>query len=256
MALFKSWIVALIALHCCIYSSAKSCKNSDLFDKVEASKSLQQTGKKSWAIVCLLRSTNRNEYTRRNKALAAALLPFANKHDFTILMFSEDSFPKSELDGWRMQFKGVGDVKFIDVNSKANHLPQRFGYKWMCKFFTVDLYEYITQYDYYLRVDSDNIVIPPVDNDYDMFSWVENNNVEYGYVIRKFEPHKETRDTLPSFVSDYVVKCEVKPLIQHPVLTTLFNFYNNLHAAKVSFFLRPDVRHFMVATNTSGKLHA
>lgn len=161
-----------------------------------------------------------------------------------------------KVDEWKTQFTGVGDVKLIDVNSKAYYLPQRFGYKWMCKFFTVDLYEYIINYDYYLRVDSDNIMIPPKNNNYNMFDWIEKNNVEYGYVIRKFEPHKETRDTLPPFVANYVDECNVKPQIQHPVLTTLFNFYNNLHAAKVSFFLRPDVRHFLVATNTSGKLHA
>lgn len=125
----------------------------------------------------------------------------------------------------------------------------------MCKFFTVDLYDYITQYDYYLRVDSDNVIIPPRDKNYDFFSWIENNNVEYGYILRKFEPHKETRESLPQFVANYMENCNVKPLIKYPTMSTLFNFYNNFHAAKVSFFLRPDVRHFLVATNTSGKLH-
>lgn len=96
MSQLKWRIVFLIALQSCLFSFAKTCKNSDLLEKAE-SKALQPTGKKSWAIVCLLRSSNRIEYSRRNKALAAALLPFASKHDFNILMFSEDSFPKSEV---------------------------------------------------------------------------------------------------------------------------------------------------------------
>lgn len=125
----------------------------------------------------------------------------------------------------------------------------------MCKFFTVDLYEYITNYDYYLRVDSDNVIMPPTDKSYDLFDWVEQNDVEYGYVIRKFEPHKETRDTLPQFVLQYITRCNTQPLIKHPVLSTLFNFYNNFHVGKMSFFLRPDVRHFLVATNTSELLY-
>eukprot|EP00602_Paraphysomonas_sp_CaronLab_P000267 CAMPEP_0185031918 /NCGR_PEP_ID=MMETSP1103-20130426/19639_1 /TAXON_ID=36769 /ORGANISM="Paraphysomonas bandaiensis, Strain Caron Lab Isolate" /LENGTH=237 /DNA_ID=CAMNT_0027567609 /DNA_START=495 /DNA_END=1208 /DNA_ORIENTATION=+ len=117
------------------------------------------------------------------------------------------------------------------------------------------MYDYIKDYDYYLRVDSDNVMQIAPKRSYDLLGWVEQNQIEYGYIIRKFEPHQETRDTLPEFVRQYVDKCDVKPKIKYPSISILFNFYNNFHVGKVSFFNRPDVRHFLVATNTSGKLY-
>jgi hypothetical protein len=184
----------------------------------------------------------------------------------TFLFFSEDSFPPTTLQKWREQFHEIGEVHLIDVTSKAYHMPPplpQYGYKWMCKFFTVDLYEYLLPYDYYLRIDSDNVVISsslsspsaqPIFS-YDFMKYVEENEIEYGYVIRKYEPHQETRQTLPSFIETYIDKCKLKPTIPVPPFDFLFNFYNNFHVGKVSFFTQPKVRHFMVATNTSGQLH-
>jgi hypothetical protein len=182
----------------------------------------------------------------------------------TFLFFSEDTFPPTTLQEWRDQFRDIGEVQLIDVSSKAYHMPPplpHYGYKWMCKFFTVDLYEYLLPYDYYLRIDSDNVVISsPLSSSqqiftYDFMSYVEENEIEYGYVIRKYEPHQETRQTLPAFIESYIDKCELKPKIPRPSFDLLFNFYNNFHVGKVSFFTQPHVRHFMVATNTSGQLY-
>ena len=123
----------------------------------------------------------------------------------------------------------------------------------MCKFFTVDLYNHIRNYDYYLRVDSDNVLVPP---EYDIFDWVEKNDVEYGYVVRKYEPHQATRLTLPSFVKNYIKQCGLEdkiPIKQPPIDDKhVFNFYNNLHAGKVSFFNSPKVRNFLVKCNVTG----
>lgn len=123
----------------------------------------------------------------------------------------------------------------------------------MCKFFTVDLYDHIKDYDYYFRVDSDNVLVPP---SYDIFNWVETHDIEYGYVVRKFEPHKPTRTTLPSFVKQYIQKCDLtnKIPIQQPPIDDMhiFNFYNNLHLGKISFFNSPQVRNFLIKSNATG----
>jgi hypothetical protein len=126
-------------------------------------------------------------------------------------------------------------------------------YRWMCKFFTVDLYAHIKDYDYYFRVDSDNVLVPPK---YDIFEWVESHGVEYGYVVRKFEPHKPTRSTLPKFVKKYIKNCDLdrQMAIREPPIDDIhvFNFYNNLHLGKVSFFNSAPVRSFLVAANETG----
>lgn len=125
--------------------------------------------------------------------------------------------------------------------------------RWMCKFFTVDMYEHIKDFDYYFRVDSDNVLKAPT---YDMFEYMESRELEYGYVVRKFEPHLPTRTTLPVFVKQYIKKCDMahRIAIQEPPLDSnhVFNFYNNLHLGKVSFFNAPRVRHFLLQANHSG----
>jgi hypothetical protein len=217
------------------------------------------------------------------------LAPYARSHRISILFFSEDEFPVGNVQEWKQQFHEVGDVLLIDVSSKAYSMPPplpKYGYKWMCKFFTVDLYEYLLPYDYYLRLDSDNILISspspsshhhqhpsssassssasspssqPASSQpafsYDVLRYVEENEIEYGYVIRKYEPHQETQQSLPGFIESYIDKCHTKPTIPAPPFDLLFNFYNNFHIGKVSFFLQPKVRHYLVSTNTSGNLY-
>jgi hypothetical protein len=86
-----------------------------------------------------------------------------------------------------------------------------------------------------------------------MFDWVERNDVEYGWAARKIEGHGPTRRTLPPWTANYISKCQVWPsaLMDEP-LGKCFNFYNNFHVGKVSFFQRPDVLHYLRAVNGSG----
>ena len=211
----------------------------------------------SWAVVCLVRAKDEHQNSLRNAALASAMLPYATLHNISILFFSEDNFSDETVNEWKKSFVGVSDeVRLINVTNKGYNTPKgkKFGFKWMCKFFTVDIFEYLQDYTYYLRVDSDNILSPL---SYDIFKWTETNNVEYGYVLRKLEPHQLTVNTLPTFIQKYLQRCPVRRHILEPPLTRdfVFNFYNNFHLGKVSFFNRPDVRHFLVATNSS-HLHA
>lgn len=209
----------------------------------------------SWAIVCLVRSKDTDQNTKRNVALAKAILPFVSKdRSFSFQFFSEDLFSVDIISAWEKIFEGIGKVQLVNVHNRGYNgmgsEGKKFGYKWMCKFFTVDMYDYLRHFDYYLRVDSDNILSPMT---YNMFEYTERNKLEYAYVIRKLEPHQMTADTLPTFVQKYVTSCDVQKQIMEPPLDKnfIFNFYNNFHIGKISFFNRPDVRHFLVASNNS-----
>ena len=90
------WIYVLLLLKF-FFVASETCLNSDLLTKAEANQHKKHSDIKTWAVVCLLRASGRSEYTRRNRALATLLAPFADKHNFTILMFSEDKFPNSEV---------------------------------------------------------------------------------------------------------------------------------------------------------------
>jgi len=84
---------------------------------------------------------------------------------------------------------------------------------------------------------------------------VEKNNVEYGYALRKLEAHGPTKQTLPLWTQKYINRCDITPrALMDKALSVCFNFYNNFHIGKVSFFRRPDVRHFLLAVNASGHI--
>eukprot|EP01038_Epipyxis_sp_PR26KG_P016673 gene16673-22800_t len=207
-----------------------------------------------WAIVALARP-GRSDLMKRNKNLLALIKPFATSHNITIIIFSEKKFPVTALESWKLLFNGVATVRLIDTYDRGFNPPinERFGYKYMCKFFSLDIYDYLKdQYDYYLRCDTDCYMEPL---SYDLMKWAEDNNLGYGFALRKLEAHKPTRETLPPWTIDYMKKCQLIPtaVMDHPI-DTCFNFYNNFHIGKVSFFNRPDVRHYLESVNSSGHI--
>lgn len=72
---------------------------------------------------------------------------------------------------------------------------------------------------------------------------------------RKTEAHRPTAKQLPKFAQEYIGRCGITPsaMMDEP-LSTCFNFYNNFHIGKVSFFLRKDVQHFLLKVNESGNI--
>jgi hypothetical protein len=130
----------------------------------------------------------------------------------------------------------------------------------MCKFFTIDLYDYLRQgdYDYYMRCDTDCYIAPSQPLRFDLLQWAEDRAVGYAFAIRKLEAHRPTAETLPRWCQSYMQRCGIpeaataRAMPDAPLGSVCFNFYNNWHIGKVSFFLRPDVQHFLRAANQSG----
>ena len=249
----NSWIFRMLILSAVFIRSSVSnqCVQSTIVENYE--NTLQSSSSViKWAIVALARPTKLSDIKSRNKVLYEKLLPYKGKHDITLLFFSEKVFPQNAIDNWTKSFDGLAKVEFINTADKGFSNPkERFGYKYMCKFFSLDLYDYLRdKYDYYLRCDTDcyiNIA------NFDLLQWAEDNRVQYGYTMRKKEAHKPTADTLPAFTQKYLNKCQVNPSsVMDVPLSFCFNFYNNFHIGSVSFFNRPDVRHYLLAANASG----
>jgi hypothetical protein len=203
-----------------------------------------------WAIVALV---NKNaDLTTRNTKIAKILRPYAEKHDITVIMFSEHNFPAERINQWEKTFAGVATVEVVDTSSRKFQPPSPtpYGYKYMCKFFAVDMYDFLKGYDYYLRCDHDCYMEKM---NYDLLSFVEKNDVQYGFALRKLEAHGPTKQTLPLWTEKYNNRCNIQPTaVMDYSFSTCFNFYNNFHVGNVHFFRRPDVQHFLLAANSSG----
>jgi hypothetical protein len=206
---------------------------------------------KSWAVLCLAMHTG--NYTERNNNLASMFGPYAASHNITFVFFGEHRFPDASVMGWKKSLSHVGSVVIIDTRKDGWGDPRSkrmvYGYKYMCKFYSIDMYRYISEYDYYMRVDTD-VTIQKME--YDLMAWVEDQNLEYAYGTRKIEAHEPTQRTLPVWIEKYVDTNSLTLPIKHPSLHICWNFYNNFHIAKVSFFQRDDVRAFLAAVMASG----
>lgn len=204
-----------------------------------------------WAIVALTKP-GKSDISIRNTAIAEKIRPFSHNHDITMIFFSEASFSPAVVSNWEQTFQGVAKVRIVDTSSNGFNSKNRYGYKYMCKFFSLDIYDYLKDYDYYIRCDTDCYLKTLK---YDLFSWVPKVNLEYGYLVRKLEAHGPTKQSLPNWVEKYVQKCDIMPTAEmDSPLKNCFNFYNNFHVGRVSFFRRPDVNDFLHAVNDSGRI--
>jgi hypothetical protein len=243
LLLLLVYYVPFIAGNTCVSSNANlRSETSSKSDKIK------------WAIVALTKQSptlTRN----RDETLIRAIKPYAQKHDITVIYFSEIVFNPLDIVEWENTYKDVAKVRYINTAQHAFDLAKtgnKYGYKYMCKFFAMDIYQHLKEYDYYLRCDTDCKIKSLA---YDLFEYVPKNQIEYGYALRKLEAHKPTKETLPVFTENYMKKCAITPsaLMDQP-LSTCFNFYNNFHIGKVSFFLRDDVQHYLHAVNETGRI--
>jgi hypothetical protein len=182
------------------------------------------------------------------------LQPYSRQHNITVIFFTEKYLTLiQDTEYWTQYFKSVGYFQFINIESTAYYTPlPTYGYKWMCKFFTIDIYNYLSQYDYYMRIDTDIYVTKPK---YDILKWMEINDIEYAYGLRKFDNHINTSKLLPLYVKDYISQCYTPNTpLSNPPIDTCINYYNNFHMAKISFFLRSDVYNFLSSINSSNNI--
>lgn len=251
-------IVYAIVLSQSIIETVKknTCISHDSYNAVLHPKSVAKGAdqKVRWAIIALARPEGA-DLQQRNLQLMAKIKKYSHSHNITIILFSETQFPSGALERLEEEFRDIGGVRIVDTSKNGFNGADRFGYKYMCKFFAIDVYEYLKDdYDYYMRCDTDCYLS---EMDYDIFQWVLDNHVSYGFSMRKIEAHRPTRDTLPVWTEKYMKKCNLDATAPMDVpLKTCFNFYNNFHIGSVAFFRRPDVQHFLLAVNSSGHIQS
>jgi Glycolipid 2-alpha-mannosyltransferase len=213
-----------------------------------------------WAIVALAQEITYDQAFKRNEYLAQYLRRFHSPtRNVSVIMFGENLKDAAVIDSWRAQFRGIAPLNIVDTRKflypAANPIEAlKLGYNYMCRFFAVEMYEYLKHhFDYYWRIDTDCFLTRL---DYDIFQWTIDKNVEYGYFSGPklgSESHKLTAEAIPTWVAQYMKNCSIKEksLLGEPLQTPLV-MYNNMHIAKVSFFSRPDVMHFLRSVEQSG----
>jgi hypothetical protein len=150
-----------------------------------------------------------------------------------------------------LEFIDVGPTAFAERPS-ANVQDAQLGYKHMCRFYAIGIYDHVGEYDYIMRLDDDSFVMSRLP--FDIFEFMAINDLDYGYVHEERDSHPGTLATLPEFSRDYIRTQGISPRCQLSDLDDL-HLYSNCHVTRVGFWLRPDVQGYLNAVDDSGGIY-
>lgn len=113
---------------------------------------------------------------------------FNRKFEYPIIIFHEDYSEKL-----KQELQGISScIQFTKVKLRIpdwidkNEIPEYFGDRWnigyrhMCRFHSYYAYEYLRDFDYYWRLDTDSFLKAPIN--YDVFGVMKKNDYIHGYV--------------------------------------------------------------------------
>ena len=142
-------------------------------------------------------------------------------HD--VIIFHEGNIPPGHQD-YIKERSGNLDMQFTDISPVWSG-----GYPGMCRFYSYDMWNYLRDYDYIMRIDEDCVVTR---SDIDPFSYIGNN--VFLKTASWEESHQPTNSTLPAFIEKIT---DIQPsrfyLHQFP--------YTNVCLSSVSFWLSDEI---------------
>ncbi len=174
---------------------------------------------------------------------------FNEQFDYPLLIFHEGNI---RLKHQKVMQNLTPNITFIDISGRAFILPENIpnewqknlGYKHMCKFYGMQIYDILSDYDYFWRLDDDSLIYNKIN--YDVFDLMESNNYVYGFIHGEQEYHQETVETLPAFTRDYIdrqgadIKCGMDAI-------DAYYYYSNFTITSVKFWHKPEVEAYLKA---------
>lgn len=187
---------------------------------------------------------------KRNKLLHKN---FNRRYNYPVIIFHEGNIlPEHQ----KLMAYLTPNVTFISLESKAfiapTSLPIEYeteiGYKHMCRFYAIQIYDILSEFDYFLRLDDDSYLESPIK--YDIFAFLRQERLIYGYIHGENDYHPQTIKTLPHFTREYIEKYHIKPLCSMDEINE-FYYYSNFTLTETSFWRRPDVQGYLHAVDES-----
>jgi hypothetical protein len=206
------------------------------------------------AIVGLVRGRSAiqgySKLIRRNRLLHRN---FNRRFGYPVIIFHEGNIlPEHQ----RVMSRLTPNLSFVDLSGKAfvtpSHLPAEYrieiGYKHMCRFYAMQIYDFVREFDYILRLDDDSFLESPIQ--YDLFGYMAQQEFVYGYVHKEDEYHQETVATLPRFTQGYIQKHGIDIKCSLSDIDVLY-YYSNFTITQVAFWHQEKVQDYLRAVDES-----
>lgn len=142
------------------------------------------------------------------------------------------------------------------------YITQRpISYRHMCRFFFVKLFQHpaLAQYKFYMRLDTHSKILGPIE--FDIFSWMEQNNKKYGFNIVNTEV-TECKYGLDQILETFLDQAGLSTCVHAQPLYKDFttkgiglHFWNNFEVVDLAHMARPVARSFADMIDRSGGLY-
>jgi hypothetical protein len=133
------------------------------------------------------------------------------------------------------------------------HKGFTMGYRHMCNFFFSGIFEYLSDYESYMRLDTDSFILSPIG--YDIFEWFNSNNLSYAYIAPAIQvDNQAVCEGLNDTVSEWIDRKSIKTKINIKEIENGTLYYTNFEMCRVSSMRSEESRSFYTLINKTGRI--
>lgn len=192
---------------------------------------------------------------------------YVNDFPCDVVIFHEEGFSE--------QFKKLANERYSNIKFKEIKLtapenltkenlnfkdPTPFlglSYRNMCRFFAMEFYKQLAEYDWYWRLDVDSVLLNKIE--FDVFKYLEENNKVYGYVAELPE-HPPVIQGFGDFIKHYQKEFNTPGKFTDYFFDSKGNYnfrmiYNNFEICKLNIFNDTKVKQFLSEIDKTGKIY-
>ena len=217
-------------------------------------------------VICYLSKSDDKTINNLKTSLKKLYSNYKCIYNSDVIVFIENDFSYDIINELEKLYNNL-KFKRIELNSSKNfnidniefedgRLEFKIGYRHMCQLFFSEIYSYIQDYEWYMRLDTDSFIESPIE--YDLFDYLDKNNKIYGYTAELAE-WPPVVIGMGEFFINLVRKHNLKLTFFNKLIENdrynLRQIYNNFEIIKVSYFENELVQLLVNEINKSGNIY-
>jgi len=220
------------------------------------------------SVICYLSKSDQTTIDNLKKSLNLLYKNYKFIELSDVILFVESDFSKENIIFFESHYKNL-KCKIIELNQSEHFkinineivfedkCDYSIGYRHMCQFFFSEIFNYIKEYDWFMRLDTDSYIESKIQ--YNLFEYLNNNNKVYGYIaeIPEWEPVVKNID---EFFLSYIIENKLKTEFTYKFFEdgkyNLRQIYNNFEIINLKYYLNNElIKKISYDINKSGNIY-
>ena len=204
------------------------------------------------AVIVYLSRSQARDISDLKRSLSLLDENFNNRFKYPVLIFHEDfddelmedirksTYSNLRFEKIRFEIPTFLNIKEIPKAVYVNDTPFSLGYRHMCRFMSVPIFQHpaVKNYDYLWRLDTDSFLLDKID--YDVFELMKSNDYIYGY-LTIWKDEKDAVKGLWDATKQFLKENNIKPTFLNKFISNetwdMSYYYTNFEISKIDFWL-------------------